>query len=145
MQPAFDLRSLKATMLEREKHQFERHEVDKAYHSIEFTKEMKPNYTLLAPQMSPIHFNLVQEAFRYSGYRVDVLPAIDHEAINEGLKYVNNDACYPAILVVGQMISALKSGKYDVNQTALLITQTGGGCRATNYIGFLRKALQDAA
>ena len=65
-------------------------------------------------------------------------------AINEGLKYVNNDACYPAILVVGQMISALKSGKYDVNQTALLITQTGGGCRATNYIGFLRKALQDA-
>ena len=131
-------------MLEREKHQFERHEVDNAYHSIEFTKEMKPNYTLLAPQMSPIHFNLVQEAFRYSGYRVDVLPAIDHEAINEGLKYVNNDACYPAILVVGQMISALKSGKYDVNQTALLITQTGGGCRATNYIGFLRKALQDA-
>ena len=138
------LRSLKATMLEREKHQFERHEVDNAYHSIEFTKEMKPNYTLLAPQMSPIHFNLVQEAFRYSGYRVDVLSAIDHEAINEGLKYVNNDACYPAILVVGQMISALKSGKYDVNQTALLITQTGGGCRATNYIGFLRKALQDA-
>ena len=69
--------------------------VDNAYHSIEFTKEMKPNYTLLAPQMSPIHFNLVQEAFRYSGYRVDVLPATDHEAINEGLKYVNNDACYP--------------------------------------------------
>ncbi len=138
------IRSLKATMLEREKNQFTRHEVDTAYHLIEFTKEMKQNYTILAPQMSPIHFNLLQEAFRYSGYRVDVLPSLDHEAVDEGLKYVNNDACYPAILVVGQMMSALKSGKYDVNKTALLITQTGGGCRATNYIGFLRKALQDA-
>lgn len=138
------LRSLKATMLEREKNQFERHVVDNIYHSVEFTKQMKRGYTILAPQMSPIHFGLLQEAFRYSGYRMDVLPSLDHGAVDEGLKYVNNDACYPAILVVGQMMNALKSGKYDVNKTALLITQTGGGCRATNYIGFLRKALQDA-
>ena len=138
------LRSLRATMLEREKNGFERQVMDDSYQSIEFTKEMKKTHTILAPQMSPIHFSLLQEAFHYSGYQVEVLPSIDHSAVDEGLKYVNNDACYPAILVVGQMIEALKSGKYDLDQTSLLITQTGGGCRATNYIGFLRKALQDA-
>ena len=138
------LRSLKATMLEREKNPFERHLVDNIYRPVEFTKEMKQSYTILAPQMSPIHFGMLQEAFRYSGYQIEVLPSLDHGAVDEGLKYVNNDACYPAILVVGQMMSALKSGHYDVNKTALLITQTGGGCRATNYIGFLRKALQDS-
>ncbi len=138
------LRSLKATMLEREKNGFERKIVDTTYRPIEFTKEMKKTHTILAPQMSPIHFSLLQDAFKYSGYHVVVLPSHDHQAVDEGLKYVNNDACYPAILVVGQMIEALKSGQYDLDHTSLLITQTGGGCRATNYIGFLRKALQDA-
>ena len=137
------LRSLKAAMLEREKNQYKRQVKNHMNLEVEFTKEMKKNYTILAPQMSPIHFGLLQEAFRYSGYRVDILPSLDQHAVDEGLKYVNNDACYPAILVVGQLIGALKSGKYDVNKTALLITQTGGGCRATNYIGFLRKALKD--
>lgn len=138
------LRSLKATMLEREKNKFERVKIDHTYHQLEFTKEMKTKHTILAPQMSPIHFGLLQAAFQASGYRLEVLPTLDYEAIDEGLKYVNNDACYPAILVVGQMIHALKSGQYDPNETSLLITQTGGGCRATNYIGFLRKALHDS-
>ena len=106
------LRSLKATMLEREKNHFERHLVDNIYRPVEFTKEMKQSYTIfLAPQMSPIHFGMLQEAFRYSGYQIEVLTSLDHGAVDEGLKYVNNDACYPAILVVGQMMSALESGR----------------------------------
>lgn len=94
--------------------------------------------------MAPIHFELVEEAFKASGYNLEVLPSVDKRAIDEGLKYVNNDACYPSIIVVGQMIEALKSGKYDLNNTSVIISQTGGGCRATNYIGFLRKALKEA-
>lgn len=110
-----------------------------------FTKEMKEqHYTILCPQMSPIHFQFIEEAMNASGYRFEVLPSIDKNAIEEGLKYVNNDACYPCILVVGQMMNALKSGQYDLNKVALMITQTGGGCRATNYISLIRKALQDA-
>jgi predicted nucleotide-binding protein (sugar kinase/HSP70/actin superfamily) len=109
-----------------------------------FTREMKETYTILAPQVSPIHFELTSEAFRLSGYKLEVLPSVDHQAVETGLKYVHNDACYPSILVVGQLIGALQSGKYDLNRTALMITQTGGGCRATNYIAFLRKALADA-
>ncbi|MEG0371581.1 MAG: 2-hydroxyacyl-CoA dehydratase, partial [Clostridium sp.] len=111
---------------------------------ISFTEQMRKEYTILCPQMSPIHFDIAQEALRLSGYKLTVLPSIDNGAIEEGLKYVNNDACYPAILTLGQIIEALKSGKYDLNKTAVAITQTGGGCRATNYIGFLRKALKDA-
>lgn len=94
--------------------------------------------------MSPIHFNLIEVAGKAAGYNIEVLPSNDAEAIEEGLKYVNNDACYPSIIVVGQMISALKSGKYDLNKTALIMSQTGGGCRATNYIGFLKAALRHA-
>ncbi len=110
-----------------------------------FTKEMKKEkYTILCPQMSPIHFQFIETAMNESGYRFEVLPSIDKEAIEEGLKYVNNDACYPCILVVGQMMNALKSGKYDLNKVALMISQTGGGCRATNYIALIRKALKDA-
>ena len=110
-----------------------------------FTKEMKEeNYTILCPQMSPIHFQFLEEAMKASGYRFEVLPSVDKEAIEEGLKYVNNDACYPCILVVGQMMRALKSGQYNLNKVALIITQTGGGCRATNYISLIRKALKDA-
>ena len=94
--------------------------------------------------MSPIHFQFLEEAFRLSGYKVKVLPSVDHKVVDTGLKYVNNDACYPSIIVVGQIISALQSGKYDPANTSVIITQTGGGCRATNYIGFIRKALKDA-
>ena len=102
------------------------------------------SYTILAPQMSPIHFRIVEEAFRLSGYRLEILPDVDREAINEGLTSVNNDACFPSILVVGQLMAALRSGRYDLSRTALLMSQTGGGCRATNYIAFIRKALSDA-
>jgi predicted nucleotide-binding protein (sugar kinase/HSP70/actin superfamily) len=93
--------------------------------------------------MSPIHFELIVTAFRDSGYAVEI-PPHDKKSIDVGLKYVNNDACYPSIIVIGQLIEALQSGKYDLNNTSVLISQTGGGCRATNYIGFLRKALEDA-
>lgn len=109
-----------------------------------FTEEMRKDYTILVPQMSPIHFQFIESALRPEGYKFEVLPAIDTGAIDEGLKYVNNDACYPSILVVGQMMKALNSGKYDLNKTALIITQTGGGCRATNYIAFIRQALESA-
>ena len=105
---------------------------------------MRKNYTILAPQMSPIHFQFVEHAFRLDGFDIKVLPSVDHEAIEYGLKYVNNDACYPSIIVVGQMMKALESGEYDLDRVALIITQTGGGCRATNYIAFIRKALEDA-
>ncbi|MGE5630617.1 MAG: acyl-CoA dehydratase activase-related protein [Caulobacteraceae bacterium] len=138
------LRSLKATISERDKNGFTLKKVDNRYKRIEFTKEMKEKHTILAPQMSPIHFQFLEEAFIQSGYNVVVLPSTDSGAVDEGLKYVNNDACYPAIIVIGQLIEALKSGKYDLNNTSVLISQTGGGCRATNYIGFLRKALKDA-
>ena len=115
-----------------------------AYDRIEFTEEMRPKYTILAPQMSPIHFELMQSAFNASGYNFEILDNDNRNAIDAGLKYVNNDACYPSIIVVGQMMDALLSGKYDLNKTALLITQTGGGCRASNYIGFIRRALKKA-
>ena len=109
-----------------------------------FTKEMRKHYTILAPQMAPIQFALLESAFRSSGYRLVVISKADKKAVEEGLSSVHNDACFPSILVVGQLLSALKSGAYDLGRTAVLITQTGGGCRATNYIGFIRKALADA-
>ena len=108
-----------------------------------FTKKMKEEYTILAPQMSPIHFGLLKDAFGAEGYRLEVLEETK-EALNTGLQFVNNDACYPSILVIGELISALKSGKYNIHKTAVLISQTGGSCRATNYIGFLKKALKDS-
>ena len=94
--------------------------------------------------MSPIHFQFLESAFSSEGYNLKVLEKADDSVVEDGLRYVNNDACYPSILVVGQFINALKSGKYDLNNTSIAITQTGGGCRATNYIAFLRKALKDA-
>ena len=138
------IRSLKAAMEEREKNNVKLKNIDNSYKKNLFTKEMKKDWTILAPQMSPIHFQFIEKAVRASGYNIDVLPAKDKEAIEEGIKYVNNDACYPSILVIGQMINALKSGKYDPNKTALIISQTGGGCRATNYVGFLKKGLREA-
>ena len=138
------IRSLKSAMEEREKNNVKLKNIDNSYNKNLFTKEMKKDWTILAPQMSPIHFQFIEKAVRASGYNIDVLPANDKEAIEEGIKYVNNDACYPSILVIGQMINALKSGKYDPNKTALIISQTGGGCRATNYVGFLKKGLREA-
>ena len=104
----------------------------------------KNKYTILCPQMAPIHFELLEVAVQSLGYDIHVLKECTPETVETGLKYVNNDACYPSILVTGQMIEALESGKYDPNHTALIMSQTGGGCRATNYIGFIRKALKDA-
>lgn len=138
------IRSLKAAVDERDKNNFTPVKREYSCKKVLFTKEMKKTHTILAPQMSPIHFQFLEEAFKASGYNVEVLPSVDKEAIDEGLKYVNNDACYPSIIVVGQLMKAIKSGKYDVNNTSLIITQTAGGCRATNYIAFIRKALKDA-
>ncbi len=111
---------------------------------IPFTKDMKKNYTILMPQMAPIHFELLESAVKSEGYNIELLRNCTPSTVETGLKYVNNDACYPSILTTGQMIEALESGKYDINKTALIMSQTGGGCRATNYIGFIRKALKDA-
>jgi predicted nucleotide-binding protein (sugar kinase/HSP70/actin superfamily) len=108
---------------------------------IEFTKEMKNEYTILVPNMLPIHFEMLKHVFCSHGYNMVVLENEGPSVVEEGLKLVHNDTCYPALLVIGQLIDALKSGKYDVNKTALMITQTGGGCRASNYIHLLRKAL----
>ena len=110
---------------------------------IPFGKNMK-DYTIVAPQMSPIHFSLVESVIRSGGYKFDILEHASREDVETGLKYVNNDACYPAIMVIGQLVDAILEGKYDPDHTALAITQTGGMCRATNYFGLIRKALVDA-
>lgn len=109
-----------------------------------FTKEMKKDYTILIPDMLPTHFRLLRNIFTQQGYKVALLKNTGRRVVDTGLKYVHNDTCYPALLVIGQMISALQSGKYDVDKVALIITQTGGGCRASNYIHLLRKALVKA-
>lgn len=137
------MRSLIAAIRERARHETQQKIHSSAHHRVVFTKKMKKRFTILAPQMSPIHFRLLQHAFEYSGFNFVILPDVDTKAVDYGLQYVNNDACYPSIIVAGQMISALKSGEYDLDSVALLITQTGGGCRATNYIGFIRRALSD--
>lgn len=108
-----------------------------------FTPEMKQTHTILIPDMLPIHFGLIMEIFRAGGYKMELLTTSTRSVVDEGLKHVHNDTCYPALLVIGQFIDALKSGKYDVNKVALLISQTGGGCRASNYIHLLRKALDE--
>ena len=138
------LRSLKAAMKEREQNNISVKNIKESKIPYVKNTRLNLNHTLLAPQMSPIHFQFIEEALNNSGWNVVVLQQTDREVIEEGLKYVNNDACYPAIIVIGQIISALKSGNYDLNNTSVVITQTGGGCRATNYIGFLRKALYEA-
>ena len=135
------IRSLISAIKVREARHQERTIKSSEYKRVIFTEEMRKNYTILAPQMSPIHFDLVSEAFNSCGYNFEVLPSNDRAAVEHGLKYVNNDACFPTVIVVGQFVEALKSGKYDLNKTALIITQTGGGCRATNYVGFIRRAL----
>jgi len=110
-----------------------------------YTEEMKEQgYTILAPQMAPIHFELLSELFHFGGFNLKLLPSVDQGAVEAGLKYTNNDICYPSILTTGQVMEAITSGEYDLDKTAVIITQTGGGCRATNYIGLIRKALRDA-
>ena len=113
-------------------------------HREKFVKDMKKDYTIVAPQMSPIHFSLVESVIRSGGYKFDILKHASREDVETGLKHVNNDACYPAIMVIGQLIDAILEGKYDPDKVCLAITQTGGMCRATNYFGLIRKALIDA-
>ena len=108
-----------------------------------FTEEMRKEYTILIPQMLPVHFTLLEKIFNNNGYKVKLLTSTGRKIIDEGLRNVHNDTCYPALLVIGQMMDALKSGEYDLHKTALMITQTGGGCRASNYINLLRKALKN--
>ncbi len=138
------MRSLKAALDEKDKAGKEIKKKPRKKQRLVFTKENKKNHTILAPQMSPLHFEFYQEGIKALGYNIVVLPEVDYSAIDTGLRYVNNDACYPSILVTGQIVSALQSGEYDLENTSVFITQTGGGCRASNYIGFIRKALFDA-
>ncbi len=116
-----------------------------AYHRAEFTKKMREDgYTILAPQMSPIHFDILEPVFRKHGYNLVILDNDNRSAVNAGLKYVNNDACYPSITMVGQFMDAVLSGKYDTDRLAIIMTQTGGCCRASNYVSFIRRALDKA-
>ena len=139
------IRSLLASMEKRlAKKNLSSHNGDYRVNKIPFTKEMRKDYTILVPQMAPIHFDLLETAVASCGYNIKLLRECTPHTVETGLKYVNNDACYPSILTTGQFIEALESGEYDLNKTALVMSQTGGGCRATNYIGFIRKALKDA-
>ena len=136
------VRSLLAAMRMREKQKITAVPAPIAYPRAEYTEEMqKAGYTILAPQMSPVHFDLVEPVFKKYGFNVVFLNNATRKAVDVGLKYVNNDACYPSIVMTGQLMEAVLSGKYDTDRIALLMTQTGGCCRASNYIGFIRRAL----
>ena len=138
------VRSLIAAIRAKKEQNEERKIMPSSIEKAVFTPEMRKEYTILCPQMSPIHFDLLVPAFKTCGYNIEVLHNDGREAVDVGLKYVNNDACYPSLMVVGQIMDAVLSGKYDLSKTAILMTQTGGGCRATNYIGFIRRALEKA-
>ncbi|MDO5417002.1 MAG: acyl-CoA dehydratase activase-related protein [Lachnospiraceae bacterium] len=138
------IRSLIAALRVRDQKHYTHKVVSSAYNRVYFTKDMKKDYTILCPQMSPIHFDLLEPAIRSCGYNIEILQNASRSAIDVGLKYVNNDACYPSLIVIGQIMEALLSGRYDLNRTAVFMTQTGGGCRASNYIGFIRRALEKA-
>lgn len=135
------LRSLTQALTKRKRNV---HRVHKGFDRVVFTKEMGKDYTILVPQMAPDHFEILKAAFDSEGLKIEFLTQIDRSVQEEGLTYVNNDACYPSITVVGQLMHAVKSGKYDVDKIALLMTQTGGACRASNYVGFIRKAVAEA-
>ncbi len=138
------IRSLLAAMKMKEKKPCAEHG-GYDYERCEFTRDMfDAGYTILAPQMSPVHFDLIEPAFRKYGFNVEILNNATRGAVDIGLKYVNNDACYPSVIMVGQMMEAVLSGRYDVHRLALLMTQTGGCCRASNYVGFIRRALDRA-
>ena len=137
------VRSLLAALRVRDMNETERNIRPLDQRRVLFTEEMKnKGYTIIAPQMSPIHFEVLEPAMKAEGYNFVFLDNDGREAVNTGLKYVNNDACYPSLMVVGQIMSALHSGKYDLNRTAVIMSQTGGGCRATNYVAFIRRALK---
>jgi predicted CoA-substrate-specific enzyme activase len=138
------VRSLLAALRAKEAQKAPRTIQPSSIEKVSFTKEMRKNYTILCPQMSPIHFSILQPAFNTCGYHLEVLSNDNKNAVDVGLKYVNNDACYPSLMVVGQIMEALLSGKYDLDKTAVIMTQTGGGCRASNYIAFIRRALKKA-
>ena len=138
------VRSLLAALRAKDRQNEKRTIAPSSIEKVVFTKEMRKNYTILCPQMSPFHFSLFQAAFNASGYNLEVLPTDNRSSVDIGLKYVNNDACYPSLIVVGQIMDALLSGKYDLNKTAVIMSQTGGGCRASNYIAFIRRALKKA-
>ena len=139
------IRSLLAAMNQRQARGIRPQPKPAAYHRSEFTKEMyQSGYTILAPQMSPIHFDLLEPIFKKYGYHIEVLANDNRAAIDMGLKFVNNDACFPSITVVGQIMDAVLSGKYDTDKLAVMMTQTGGCCRASNYVGFIRRALDKA-
>ncbi|MBQ5950630.1 MAG: 2-hydroxyacyl-CoA dehydratase [Lachnospiraceae bacterium] len=139
------IRSLISALDVRRRKKYARRVRSASYARHEFTKEMKDmGYTILAPQMSPIHFGMIEKALSSCGYKVEVLPGDNRSAVDAGLRFVNNDACYPSLIVTGQIMEALLSGRYDLNKVAVFITQTGGGCRASNYIGFIRRALEKA-
>ena len=136
------IRSLMAAMRMRKKENIKPTPKPVTYHRAEYSAKMKTEgYTVLAPQMSPIHFDILEPVFKKHGYNVVVLNNDNRTAIDTGLKYVNNDACYPSITVVGQIMEAILSGKYDTNRLAIIMTQTGGCCRASNYVAFIRRAL----
>ncbi|WP_461205955.1 acyl-CoA dehydratase activase-related protein [Clostridium sp. DL1XJH146] len=137
------MRSLKAAIDERERKNVIPKKVDMYKNKAFFTKENKKNYTILAPNMSPIHFDFIKPVFQSEGYNLVILPGVDPGSVEEGVKHVNNDACYPAIITIGQIMKALKSGEYDLDNTAVIMSQTGGGCRASSYVSLIRKALKD--
>ena len=138
------IRSLLSAIRVREQRHQERTIHSSEMHRVLFTEEMRKNYTILCPQMSPIHFDLLEPTFKRCGYNLVVLNNDNRKSVDMGLKYVNNDACYPSLLVVGQIMEAVLSGQYDTDHLAIIMSQTGGGCRATNYIGFIRRALAKA-
>ena len=138
------IRSLIAAIRIRNANKTPREVHSSAVQPVVFTKDMRKTYTILCPQMSPIHFNIMAAGLNASGYRLVMVNPPEHEAVDLGLKYVNNDACYPSLIVVGQMMAELTSGKYDLSRTAIIMSQTGGGCRASNYMGFFRRALKKA-
>ncbi|MBQ8201622.1 MAG: 2-hydroxyacyl-CoA dehydratase [Clostridia bacterium] len=139
------VRSLLAAMAQRERQGVLPKAAPASYQRVEYTRTMnQEKYTILAPNMSPLHFDLLEPVFRQHGYNVVLLQNNSRSAIDMGLKYVNNDACYPSIITVGQMMEAVLSGKYDTDHLALAMTQTGGCCRASNYVGFIRRALEKA-
>lgn len=139
------VRSLRAAIKERSENHFTPKKIeDYTINRVLFTEEERKNHTIIFPQMSPTHFGMFEAALRANGYNALLLESVTPEDVEAGLKSVNNDACYPSIIVTGQLVHAFTSGKVDPNNTSVMITQTGGGCRATNYIAFLRKALKDA-
>lgn len=138
------IRSLLAAIQLKKKNSIKREIQSAKYERVIFTEEMRQDYTILCPNMSPIHFDIMEPAFQSCGYKLIVPDNSTKDSIDIGLKYVNNDACYPSLVVVGQLMDAILSGKYDTDHLAIIMSQTGGGCRATNYVGFIRRALAKA-